>query len=238
MMLVSLVIPMYNEERIIKATINSVKEYMDGAFEDYEVIFVNDCSTDGSLALAEPLATEKIKILHLDKNGGKGRAIRLGILAAKGDVIFFTDCDLAYGLDVIGRGLEYFENNPDCDVLIGSRTLHPEGREGYTLIRKLASVVYLALLKTYGGLKTSDSQSSLKAFRSEAAFKIFSLCEENGFSFDFEVLLIAQKLKLKIMEMPVKIINHADSSVNLARDSVKMFKKVFEIKKSVNKRLP
>ena len=231
--MLSLVIPVYNEEKIIAKTIQTVREYMEKNFADYEVIFVNDGSSDGTLKIAEEFSGDKIKIMTYEKNKGKGGAVRTGVLAAVGDFIFYTDCDLAYGLDVIKVGYEMFEENEKIDVIIGSRKKHKDGYAGYTFLRKLMSVMFLSILKIYGGIKQSESQSGLKGFTRDAAKKIFGLCEVDGWIFDFEALLIAQKLKLKIDEIPIKIINHGESKISPVKDSLKMLGEVRKIKKRV-----
>ena len=147
----------------------------------------------------------------------------------------FTDADLAYGTDVIKRYYDKFSELPDTDMLIGSRNISADGYEGYTLLRKIMSKVYIKVLCIVGGFKLTDSQCGCKAFRKETAKEIFSKCEVNGFAFDFEVILFATKLGKKITELPVKIINHRESSVNPIRDSVKMLRDLIKIKKRVRK---
>jgi dolichyl-phosphate beta-glucosyltransferase len=232
--MLSLVIPVYNEEKIVGETIKTVREYMENNFKnDYEAIFVNDGSSDGTDKIAGELAGGNIKVISYEKNKGKGGAVKTGMLAAKGDFIFYTDCDLAYGLDVIKEGYEFFRANERADVLVGSRRKHKNGYAGYTLIRKIMSVVFFYILKIYGGIKQSESQSGMKGFKKDAAKKIFGLCEVNGWIFDFEALLIAQKMKLKIEEIPITIINHGESKINSMKDSIRMLKEVPKIKKRV-----
>ncbi len=230
-MKISLCIPMYNESSIIKDTLKTVSDYMEANFDDYEVIFSNDGSTDDCLAAVESFENKRIRAVSYEKNKGKGAAIRNGVMHAVGDVIVFTDCDLAYGLDVVKKAAELFEANPDADVIIGSRNLAKDGYEGYTFLRKLASKVYIGCLAFAAGFKLSDSQCGFKCFRKETAHAIFSTCEVNGFAFDFEALIKANNMGAKILEMPVKIINHRESKVNVFRDSFKMLKDVRAIKK-------
>ena len=235
--MLSLVIPVYNEEKIIRDTIKSVKIYMCENFTDidigYEVLFVNDGSNDNTLEILKELADEYIKPVTYEKNKGKGGAVRTGMLEAAGDLIFYTDCDLAYGLDIIKEGCEFFEKNKGTDMIIGSRRKHRDGYASYTFLRKIMSSVFFLVLKIYGGIKQSDSQSGIKGFKKDAAKKIFNLCEINGWSFDFEVLMIADKLNYKILEMPAKIINHRESKINPIKDSIKMLKDISKIKKRV-----
>ena len=98
------------------------------------------------------------------------------------------------------------------------------------------SKVYIKVLCIAGGFKLSDSQCGCKAFEKTAAKDVFSRCAVNGFAFDFEAILWAQMLGMKISEMPVKIINHRESKINIIKDSFKMLKDVRNIRKRVNKK--
>lgn len=226
---------MYNEASIICDTAKTLTDYLQKHFDDYELLFVDDGSTDGSALMLKKLDLPKVEILGYPENHGKGCAVRTGMLAATGDIAMFIDADLAYGTDVISRAVKLFGKNHGKDVLIGSRVLHPEGYEGYTPIRKLASKVYIKVLNIYGGLKLSDSQCGCKAYRGKAIRDIFSRCETDGFAFDFETILWAQKLGYQFVEMPVKIINHRDSKINVVRDTVRMLKELRQIKHRINK---
>ena len=231
----SLCIPMYNESSIIKDTAKTLSDYMQANFEDYEIIFSNDGSKDGCDKMVEELGLPCVKVVGYEQNMGKGYAVRMAMLEAKGDVVMFTDADLAYGTDVIKRVADTFEANPDAKLVIGSRNLSGDGYEGYTFIRKLASKTYIKVLCIIGGFKLSDSQCGCKAFRGDVVKPIFSRCEVNRFAFDFECLLWANKFGLKIVEMPVKIINHRESTVNVMSDSFKMIKDLFKMKKRIKK---
>ena len=231
----SLCIPMYNEASIIKDTANTLHEYMSANFDDYEIIFSNDGSKDNCAAIVEEMNLPCVRVVGYEQNMGKGYAVRTAMLAAKGDIIMFTDADLAYGTDVIKQVYDTFEKNPDAEMVIGSRNLHKDGYEGYTAIRKLASKIYIKVLAIVGGFKLSDSQCGCKAFRGEAAKKIFSRCEVNRFAFDFECILWAVKFGMKIVEMPVKIINHRESKVNVLRDSFKMVRDIIKMKRRIKK---
>lgn len=234
-MKISVCIPMYNESKVIANTAKSLSIYMDSFFEDYEIIFSDDGSSDGCADIVRSLNYKNVRVLRYEKNMGKGCAVRTAILAAKGDIILFTDSDLAYGTDVIGRLYDTFAASPDADMVIGSRNASSDGYEGYTLVRKVASKAYIKLLKMVGGLKNTDSQCGFKGFRAPAAKKIFSLCEVNGFAFDFEVLLIAQKKRFKIVEMPVRVINHGTSKVHMVRDTIRMLKALRQINARIDK---
>ena len=167
-------------------------------------------------------------------NRGKGAALRYAVSQTVGDFVIFTDCDLAYGTDVIAEAAALFEAKKP-ELVIGSRRLGADGYESYTFIRKVASKTYVKLLGAIGGFKLSDSQCGFKCFEGNLGRKIFSVCETDRFAFDFEVLMIAVKLNADILEMPVKIINHRESKIHIIRDSVKMFSDMLKIKRRVRK---
>ena len=231
----SLCIPMYNESSIIKDTARTLHEYMSANFEDYEIIFSDDGSKDGCGDMVKEMNLPCVRVVGYEQNMGKGYAVRTAMLAAEGDYVMFTDADLAYGTDVIKEVYETFLANPDASVVIGSRNLHKDGYEGYTAIRKLASKAYIKVLCILGGFKLSDSQCGCKAFTGEAVKRIFPRCEINRFAFDFECILWAVKYGMKVAEMPVKIINHRESTVNVMRDAPKMVKDILKMKKRIKK---
>ena len=228
-------IPMYNEARIIAETAKTLSAYMEANFEDYELIFSDDGSKDGSGDIVRGLGLPNVVVVGYPDNRGKGSAVREAMLASTGDAVMFTDSDLAYGTEVIKNVAEAFEQNPDCDLVVGSRNIGDDGYSGYTFVRKIASKAYIGVLKIVGGLKISDSQCGCKAFSGRAAKRIFSHCIVNRFAFDFEAILIAEKCGYKIKEIPVKIINHGESKVNVLRDSVKMIKDLTKMKKRISK---
>lgn len=234
-MKISLCIPMYNETSIIADTAKTLTEYMTANFPgEYEIIFSDDGSTDGSADLVRGLALPGVRVVGYEKNRGKGCAVRTALLAAQGDIVMFTDADLAYGTEVIARVVETFDANPESGMVIGSRNLSEDGYEGYTFLRRLMSKVYIRVLCMVGGFKLSDSQCGCKAFRREAVQAIFPRCQVDGFAFDFEAILWAQKLGIKITEMPVKVINHRESKVRVLRDTVKMLGDLRRMRKRIS----
>lgn len=235
-MKISVCIPMYNENSIIADCARQLSEYMNGRFgDDWEVLFSDDGSTDGCGDTVRALGLPHIRVVGYEHNRGKGCAVRTAMLAAEGDIVMFTDADLAYGTEVIGRAVDMFEKTPDAQLVIGSRNISADGYEGYTWLRKLASKVYIKVLCIAGGFKLSDSQCGCKAFRHEAAREIFSRAEVDGFAFDFEAILWAGKLGFKICEMPVKVINHRESKVHVLSDSFKMLGDLRRMKKRIKK---
>ena len=233
--MITLVIPMYNESSIIRDTAKTLDEYMRNNFESYEILFSDDGSKDGCGDMVRALELPSVRVTGYEKNHGKGCAVRHAMLEAEGEIIMFTDADLAYGTDVIKRAYDKLSADSESSMLIGSRNLSKDGYEGYTALRKLMSKVYIKVLCVVGGFRLSDSQCGCKAFKKDAAKAIFSRAKVDGFAFDFEGILWAQKLGYKISEMPVKIINHRESTVHIFRDTVKMLRDVSKIRRRVSK---
>ncbi len=238
-MKISLIIPMYNERSIIDDALTTFGGYMKERFEDWELIFVDDGSADGcgNAVLAAHEADERIKLISYQPNRGKGYAVRQGMLAASGDISVFTDCDNAYGTEVIGKIYDMFQNS-DADIIVGSRNMDKTGYEGYTFIRKLASKTYIKVINLvagFGKYGLTDSQCGFKGFRTAASKKVFANCEVDRFAFDLEMIMIAGKFGFKFDQMPVKIINHRESKVNVLRDSFKMLSDVRKMKKRIKK---
>lgn len=227
---------MFNEAKIVENSIKTLNEYMQKEFGigNYEIIYVSDGSTDNCLEIAQnyakTLGNPNVRAIGYDVNQGKGAAVRYGFLRAEGDYVFFTDCDLAYGVELFKPAVKRFEES-GADILIGSRKLGKDGYEGYTKLRKIMSKTYLKVLNFVTGFRHSDSQCGFKGFTNKAVKDIFLECEINGFAFDLEALIIGESKGYKVVEFPVKIVNHNDSKVHPIRDTLRMLRDVRRIKK-------
>ncbi len=228
---ISLVIPAYNESGIIMDTIQTVSARLAELTAEYEVLIVDDGSTDGMAELVRGCGDPRVRLEGYASNRGKGCAVRTGMLAAQGDLILCTDADLAYGVDVFAGLLERLRTG-EADLVIGSRRMGGEGYKNYPPLRILMSKCFGLLSHMISGLPY-DTQCGIKAYRRQAARAIFSRCTTDGFSFDFEVLMRADKLGLKVEQFPVSVINFRESKVNVVRDSARMFRDVFRIRKKV-----
>ena len=234
-MKVTVCIPVYNEKPIIENTARTLSDYMRENFDDYEIIFFDDGSTDGCGEAVLHMALPNVRMIRCEQNHGKGYAVRQAMLAANGDIRLFLDADLAYGTEVIKKLCDTFDANPDAELILGSRNLQKDGYEGYSFVRKITSKIYLRLVSSIGGLRLSDSQCGCKAFSAKAAKSIFSRCEVDRFAFDFEAILWADKMGYKTVEMPVKVLHHGNSKVRIVRDSLRMIKDLRAMKKRIRK---
>lgn len=240
-MKISVCIPMYNEHAICVATARTLCRamtvYCMRQGYDWEIIFCDDGSTDGSFELLKNAVQNegmsRVRCIGYKENRGKGAAVRTAILASHGDVVLYTDCDLAYGTDIIELGAEkVLEGNP---LVLGSRNLDSNGYAGYTMLRRMASKLYIKVIAVCAGFRLTDSQCGFKCFDGDTARKIFSLCTIDGFAFDLEAIKVAQKLEIPLTEIPVHIINHRDSKINIVRDAVHMLGDIRKIKKRIRR---
>ena len=231
-MILSVIIPMYNESAIVADAIRTLDGAMQArlAPDAYELIFVSDGSTDDCAEIARSMTAEHpaLRVLEYMPNQGKGCAVRTGMLAALGEFVLFTDCDLAYGTDLIFDFLDRYRQG-GCDVILGSRA--KGGYDGYPFLRKLMSKVYLKVVSVAAGFRYSDSQAGIKGFSQSAAKAIFGQCEENSFAFDLEALMEADRQGFAVAELPAVIVNHRESKVRPIHDAVTMLKQVSKIKK-------
>lgn len=236
--MISVVIPMYNEESIAEESMRELSSYMSANFSDWEIVVSNDGSRDRTKDIMTALSEEidGLRFVSYDDNRGKGSAIREGILATKGDTVIYTDCDLAYGTEIIKTIAEKLENDRS-DIVIGSRNISNDGYAGYTFLRKLASKTYIKVICIAAGFSHSDSQCGIKCFKGDAARRIFATCQINSFAFDLEALMTAEAMGYKVTEQAVKIINHRESTskVHLVKDTMKMLRDIRQIKKRLKK---
>ena len=211
----SLIIPAYNEQGRIVSTLRTVDAYMSAQGGSYEIIVVDDGSTDGTLDIVKDLAAEtgSIRVVSYEKNSGKGYAVRQGVFAARGDYIAFSDADLSAPIDELPKLFDAIKNG--FDVAIGSRAVNRSllgvhqpwyrelGGRGLNLIIQALAVP---------GIK--DTQCGFKLFRGDVAREIFSKCFLDGWGFDVETLYLARRLGHTVAEIPVRWSHAAGSKIH------------------------
>lgn len=231
----TVVLPVYNESGLIERTFAAVLAF---SLEHpaYRFIFVDDGSTDSTPLLLSKLidrsGTRAIELIASTPNRGKGHAVKLGINAASGAFVLFTDADLAYSLDHLPRLVRELET---ADVVIGNRNLVLHAERNSTLRRRLMGWVFNRCARFVLGLHFTDTQAGLKGFRLDAARQIFALEHLGGFAFDVELVYIARRLGFRIAEIPASVSedhSYKVSKVHLLRDPLRMFGALIDVRLS------
>lgn len=227
----SIVVPAYNEEMRIGKTLKEILSYLSTHNYTYELIIVDDGSTDETIRVVNDATRERedVNILTNGHNCGKGFAVKKGMLRASGQYILFTDADLSTPVGELGKFLEQLESG--FDLVIGSRKTHGAIVEVHqTWVREYMGRVFTWLTNIIVTKNLTDITCGFKCFRLEAAKRIFSRQRLNDWSFDAEILFIAQKLGYIIKEVPVSWRNDPHTKVHLLRDTFNSFLGLLKIR--------
>lgn len=208
----SVVIPAYNEEWRILPTVGAIASHMSGLGEPWELIVADDGSTDNTVALLQELGLANMTILIAERNGGKGSAVRRGMLAARGDIVLFADADQSTPIEHFSDLLS--ELDAGADVAVGSRGHDEAEVENKSRLRKILSGGLNVVVRRIFRLPVSDTQCGFKMFTADAAQLLFGRQLIDEFSFDLEVLYLARKFDLQTAEVPVTWIDAPDSKVS------------------------
>ena len=217
----SVVIPAFNEEPRIGATLESVVTYLGGQSYDWDVTVVDDGSTDGTADLVGVLAREEPRVrLERVPHAGKGWAVRQGMLATTGLYRFMCDADLSMPIENLRRFLDAMEAGKS--VAIGSRETEGSRRVGETALRHLRGRVFNWLVRVAAVRGVQDTQCGFKCFRGNVADEIFSMQRTRGFGFDVELLFLSRKKGHDVHEIPIEWRHNEASKVRPVVDSVLM----------------
>jgi len=226
----SIVIPSYNEEARLPASLEKIAAYIRVRKPNTEVIVVDDGSTDRTAAVAEAWCGRipQLRIVANGVNRGKGFSVRHGSLEACGEVVLFTDADLSSPIE---EGEKLLAALASHDVAIGSRAVDRsliEVRE--SLFREFAGIIFNRIVRVILRLPFVDTQCGFKAFRRERCRIIFEQQTIERFGFDPELLYLARHHGLSIAEVPVRWAHSPATKVSMLRDSVQMFLDVLVIR--------
>jgi dolichyl-phosphate beta-glucosyltransferase len=227
----SIIIPAYNESRRIVPTLNKVLTYLAEQGWDAELIVVNDGSRDDTAEVVRRFVEKNLMMRMVENPGnrGKGYSVRNGMLNARGDVVLFSDADLSSPIQEAGKLFEAIANG--ADVAIGSRWMNAELQtERQPLYRQLFGRLFNVMLRVVLGLKYKDTQCGFKAFTAAAARAIFPLQTIARWSFDPELIFLAQKQGLKVVEVPVRWAHDEKTTISPLRDGTRMFFEVLKIR--------
>jgi dolichyl-phosphate beta-glucosyltransferase len=232
-MAASLVIPAYNEANRIGACLREIASWRAGrpGGWDWDVILVDDGSTDGTRGLARQVAQEvglPLTILAHERNRGKGAAIRTGVLASSGDPVLVSDADLSTPLSEWAR---LAERLPSHAVAIGSRAIDGDlVRRRQPFYRVLLGKAGNKIIQLFAVPGIQDTQCGFKLFRGDVARALFGETRIDRFAYDVEVLYLARRRGHDIAEVPVLWFNSPESKVSVWRDTPKTLWDVLRIR--------
>jgi len=215
---ISIVIPVYNEEKRIHLFLPRVIEFLRKKDFSYEMVIVDDGSSDRTVALVEEMLAQNLPgtytIIRLSKNAGKGAAIRKGMLEAKGEHIFFLDADGSTSIEEIGRFIPHFAD--EIDIYIAQRTL----KQKAPFKRKFFGYGYILLANFLLRLGVSDITCGFKCYRKRCVQAIFSRQRLNNWSFDAENIFVARKYGYRIKEITVAWEHTPGSKVRVLKNVI------------------
>jgi dolichol-phosphate mannosyltransferase len=198
---ISVIVPVFNQENKISYSLKRIKQAVESAFSKYELIVVNDGSTDNTLTVLKGIALmdQHMRILSYTPNRGKGYAVRQGVLHSHGDAVMFFDGDLDISPDSIR---DYVERLSTADMVIASKR-HPKSRVTIPRARAFLSRAFNLFIRVTTGIHQKDTQAGFKVGDGEIMRRIFRNATVNRYAFDVELFTIASVLHLKVQEMPV-----------------------------------
>lgn len=221
---ISLVIPAYNESAGLERAVEAARAAL-APLGSYEIIIAEDGSTDGTDRTAARLAARhpEVRHLHSDTRLGRGGALRRAFPAARGRILAYMDADLA--TDVTHLPALFGAVRGGADIATGSRRV-PGARAERTAKRNFLSGAYNAWVRLWLGSKVRDHQCGFKAFRREAALSLLERVASDGWFWDTETLVRAQRAGMEVVEIPVRWQEQRQTKVRLGRDILGLGKSV------------
>ena len=228
---ISLVIPAYNEEHRLGATLDRLAEFFGALDRSAEVIVVDDGSTDDTARIAESKAGlfKHFRLIRNGGNRGKGYSVRNGMTQARGDIRLFYDADSSTPIEELHKVLPRIEEG--FDIVIGSRSLpDSDVQVRQKWYREYLGKLFNVLVKLFALRGFIDTQCGFKCFTARATKVVFPRQTLWGFGFDVELLFIARKHGLRAIEIPVRWINSPSSRLNPVTDSLRMLAELMTIR--------
>jgi dolichyl-phosphate beta-glucosyltransferase len=225
----SLVIPAYNEENRLQTTIDDVVAFVVHQDFPVEVIIVNNNSRDGTQQIIDNAVAEFPFIRGLiERTQGKGAAVRTGMLAAKHEYLFICDADLSMPIDEVLKFMP--PNLTKYDIAIASREAPGAIRIDEPPFRHFIGRMFNMIVRIFAVRGFDDTQCGFKCFKKEVAQDLFPLQTIEGWSFDVELLHVAQRRGYLIQEVPITWYYQDNSKIKPFKDAIKMFSDVLKIR--------
>lgn len=225
---VSVVVPAYNEEWRILPTIGAIALHMSARGEPWELVVADDGSTDATIELIEGIGFPNLRLLRAERNGGKGSAVRRGVLAARGQYVLFADADQSTPIEQYDQLLARAQAGHG--LVVGSRAAAGAEVSGRRPLRRLLSRGLRLLIALLVGVKVTDTQCGFKLFTREAARDLFAYQRIDGFSFDLEVIYLAHRHGISVAEVPVEWIDAPGSTVDAVKVSLDFLRDLVRIR--------
>ena len=230
----SIVIPAYNEERRLPATLAQLADFLKTQPWTWEIRVVDDGSIDGTARVAEEAAHAVPNIVvQREPHRGKGGTVRAGLTAARGHYRFMCDADLSMPPHEIPRFLPPAQ--PSFDVAIGSREGAGARRVGEPVRRHFIGRIFNYTIRMLVARGISDTQCGFKMFTADSVKAIFPHATIDGWAFDVEVLCIARALGFKVVEVPIEWHHRNESQVSMMRDSWRMLRDVLKVRARIRR---
>jgi len=225
----TIVIPAYNEANRLPNTLPSVAEFVKAQNYEVEVLVVDDGSTDNTVAVVEQFAAQHpfITVVKAD-HGGKGHAVKTGMLMARGQYAFLADADWAMPVEEVSKFLPPQQSN--FQIAIGSREGTGAVRYNEPHYRHLMGRVFNGLVQLLAVSGFEDTQCGFKCFHRSVIRDLFEHQTIDGFGFDVEVLYIAKKRGYKIIEVPIHWFHQTESKVDPIKDTLRMVQDIIKVR--------
>lgn len=232
----SLVIPCYNEKKRLAKLIKTLSAFASEWGGPLDIVLVDDGSTDGTATKAAPLLEKHFsnannyQIISLEKNQGKGGALKKGVEAATGDFILTLDADMATTPQELFNWLDLLPNkefSPE-EILVGSRE-HKDSAVQGTFIRRLAGLIFNFMIQVLTNINLRDTQCGFKLYPAAIGKDLFAKLQVKGWAHDVEILSRAKRKGYPIKSMPVRWNHQEGSKISLLRDSFAMFGQALKI---------
>jgi glycosyltransferase involved in cell wall biosynthesis len=227
----SIVIPALNEANRLPATLQKIEAFLATQSYAAEVVIVENGSADNTVQVVQDWMNDHPYVrLFAGEPRGKGRAVKRGMLEARGEYRFICDADLSMPIEEVAKFLPPIRS--DYDVAIGSREVAGAKRIGEPAHRHFIGRINNLLVKLFAVNEFEDTQCGFKMFHRTAAEDLFSVQRMNGIGFDVELLYIALRRNYKILEVPVNWYYNAESKMKLIQDSLAFIREMFEIRRN------
>ncbi len=232
---ISVVIPAYNEEKLIERTLEHLTRFLEGLDVNFEILVVDDGSVDSTADIVSSKTDERLRLIRLERNRGKGAALRTGIAHTSGDWVFLVDADLPYSTGFLEDAFARLRSG-EAEAVIGARD-HPSSSydDSYGRLRVIAGRTFSHIVSRAIPVNVFDTQCGFKGFEGRVLRAAASFCQASGYTLDIELLLILRTWGRVILKRPVELRHDHTSRVRLFHDSLAMLRGLRRIRQALHR---